>query len=657
MMIIPPDFHFLRPQWFYALIPCALVLLFRFRKKTGLQQLENICDPRLLQHLILDRPGASSTLPLVVLGLSWLIAVIALAGPAWEKQPQPVFRLKTGRVIVLDMSPSMMATDIKPSRLSRAIFKIKDMLDAGREGFTGLVAFSGEPFTVVPLTDDTATIKAMLPALSADIMPVSGDRAAPALDMAYRLLVQAGIKRGSIILVSDGISDMASTVNEIKKIRQKGIRVSVLGIGTEAGAPVPDPSGGFAKDSSGNTYMARLDDAGLGKLAEEGGGVYEKITTDDSDIRRILAENSNMPGTSSVRERKARVDKWQDEGVWLVLLLIPVCLAAFRRGMLLMLTVSTLYQFSVTGPAFAFGWDDLWMRKDQQAWSQYQQGKYDEAARLFDDPEYKAAALYKAGKYKEASKLLKGLDGARALYNRGNSLAREGRLEEALDAYEQALKLDPDNSDARFNRDLVKKILEDQKKQRQAPQSKKSSGSSNDKGRKQQQGGKESDKEGSQENKGEKQDSQGMQNRDSQAGNSASQRLNEKSNEPSDNNADTLHGEDHPENTVEKQSREDDRKSGQEKDSEKGQAAGKEQQNNTNDRKKQGAVSQKRQQEGEKETARALSGRDSEKEPEVQKSQEERELEQWLRQIPDDPSGLLRRKFYLEHQRRLRGLR
>ncbi len=657
MMIIPPDFHFLRPQWFYALIPCALVLLFRFRKKTGLQQLENICDPRLLQHLILDRPGASSTLPLVVLVLSWLIAVIALAGPAWEKQPQPVFRLKTGRVIVLDMSPSMMATDIKPSRLSRAIFKIKDMLDAGREGFTGLVAFSGEPFTVVPLTDDTATIKAMLPALSADIMPVPGDRAAPALDMAYRLLVQAGIKRGSIILVSDGISDMASTVNEIKKIRQKGIRVSVLGIGTEAGAPVPDPSGGFAKDSSGNTYMARLDDAGLGKLAEEGGGVYEKITTDDSDIRRIFAENSNMPGTSSVRERKVHVDKWQDEGVWLVLLLIPVCLAAFRRGMLLMLTVSMLYQFSVTGPAFAFGWDDLWMRKDQQAWNQYQQGKYDEAARLFDDPEYKAAALYKAGKYKEASKLLKGLDGARALYNRGNSLAREGRLEEALDAYEQSLKLDPDNSDARFNRDLVKKILEDQKKQ-QAAQSKNPSESSNEKDRREQQEGKGSGKD-SQDSKGGKQGSNDKQNRDSQAGNSTSRMSNEKLNEQSGNNADTQHGEDSSEieNTAEKQSMGDDRKSGQEKDSEKGQAVGKEQQNKINNSKKQGEVNRNRQQEGEKESASALSGRDSEKEPEVQKSQKERELEQWLRQIPDDPSGLLRRKFYLEHQRRLRGLR
>ena len=656
MMIIPPDFHFLRPQWFYALIPCALVLLFRFRKKTGLQQLENICDPRLLPHLLLDRPGASSRLPLVVLGLSWLIAVIALAGPAWEKQPQPVFRLKTGRVIVLDMSPSMMATDIKPSRLSRAIFKIRDMLDAGREGFTGLVAFSGEPFTVVPLTDDTSTIKAMLPALSADIMPVAGDRAALALDMAYRLLVQAGIKRGRIILVSDGISDMASTVNEIKTIRQKGIEVSVLGIGTKAGAPVPDPSGGFAKDSSGNTCMARLDDAGLGKLAEEGGGVYAKITADDSDIRRILAENSNTPGTSSVRERKAHVDKWQDEGVWLVLLLIPACLAAFRRGILLMLAVFMLYQFSVTGPAFAFGWDDLWMRKDQQAWSLYQQGKYDEAARLFDDPEYKAAALYKAGKYKEASKLLKGLDGARALYNRGNSLAREGRLEEALDAYEQALKLDPDSSDARFNRDLVKKVLEDQKKQQEAQGGNPSESSNKD--RKEQQGGKGSDKD-SQENKGENQDNQGTENMDSQAGNSESKRFNEKSNKPSDKNADAQHGEDSSEieNTAEKQSREDGRKSGQEKDSVKGQATGKEQQNKTNDRKKQGAISHNRQQEGESESASTLSGHDSETEPEGQKSQEERELEQWLRQIPDDPSGLLRRKFYLEHQRRLRGLR
>ena len=458
-MILPADFHFLRPWWFWALVPCVFLIAALWKREAGNRKLEGLCDASLLPHLILDGASAGgSSWKLSCLFVCWLVTVTALAGPVWEKQPQPVFHLKTGRVILLDLSPSMAAQDVKPSRLKRAIFKIRDILKKNREGLTGLVVFSGEAFTVVPLTNDTATIEAMLPALSIGIMPVTGDSASEALSIAGDLLKQAGITAGTVIMITDGISDMASALHEISRLRSEGITVSVLGVGTERGAPVPAPGGGFMNDAQGSPRIASMDQARLEELARAGGGVYSPLTADESDINRLLPENRNSAMSESMEEKKSRVDRWQEQGAWLVLLLIPAALAAFRRGWLLVLFVVSV--LGLPCQSYAFTWQDLWQRQDQQAWDLYQKGEYDRAAKLFREPERKAAALYKAGKYSEAAKVLKEGQGERAVYNRGNSLARSGKLKEALKAYDEALKLDPGDEDAKFNRDLVRKLLE-----------------------------------------------------------------------------------------------------------------------------------------------------------------------------------------------------
>ncbi len=629
-MILPPDFHFLRPEWFWALVPCALLIVLMARFGARARGLEKLCDPALLPHLVLDarRQGSSwhRWWP-AALALFWLISVTALAGPVWQKQPSPVFHLKTGRVIVLDLSSSMEAGDMKPSRLKRAVFKIRDMLAESHEGLTGLVVFGAEPFVVVPLTDDTATIEAMLPALSTGIIPVSGDSAAGALKMAADLLLQAGVRNGEIILVTDGISDMASTLHQIAAIRKKGMRLSVMGVGTDAGAPVPEPGGGFIMDSAGKPEISRLDTTRLAELAKAGGGVFTPVTPDDSDIRRLFVQRPTML-SGSIREKSSRVDRWQEQGAWLVLLLLPAALAAFRRGWLLVLSVAMLAGLPST--ASAFKWQDLWQRQDQQAWELYEKGRYQEAAGLFKDPDRQAAALYHAGKYAEASKLLDRHRDAGSAYNRGNSLAKAGKLQEALKAYDEALKLNPDDKDAQFNRNLVKKLLEQQKQQdKQNKEGKQGSKKKPDDGR----------------NSGNKKSAGDRKQNQSQ------------SQQQSGKSGDNQQGEQNSNNSTRDQ--EENNQTGAEKSGANKKEKSRSQQpkqGNKREKSEESASSLKQKQKQDSQTSKSARAKaPAAQEEGRQKSEKEMALEQWLRQIPDDPSGLLRRKFYMEHQRRQMG--
>ncbi len=646
------EFHFLRPWWFLALIPAKLLVVMMLRLKGARSAFSQVCDSSLLPYLLLESSRTGRRWRPVLLGISWLVAVTAIAGPVWERQPSPVYNLKQGRVIVLDLSPSMNATDLKPSRLKRAEFKIRDILKQSREGLTGLVVFGAEPFTVVPMTDDISTIETMLPALSTAIIPVKGDRARDALKLAARLLQQAGVKGGQIILITDGISDTASCISEISGLRRSGITVSVLGVGTEKGAPVPEQGGGFIRDAAGRPVVSRLNAAELRELARTGGGRFSKLTPDDSDISSLLSASMNAGLSDSAESRKGHVDRWREQGAWLVLLLIPVCLGAFRRGWLLSLVLAVM--LCLPGPARAFSWKDLWQRRDQQAWELYQKGRYDEAARLFDTPGRKAAALYRAGKYEEAARLLEGQKGASDAYNRANSLAKAGKLSEALDAYRQALKLDPDDQDARFNMELVKKLLEEQQKRQQGKNGKnsgqgrkkdseKSSDSNKEKGQSQD-GEKKKDSGVSrqQQDKAGKQDSsKGGEKQAKEKGDKSTGV--EKSAPQSPRPESAGRGDDNQNKSGDKNvpasSKQSDR---EERSEQKEKAEG------------HAAPVPRRQEEGNRPSEDTPVSATSENEQAWKKDQKEIELEQWLRQIPDDPSGLLRRKFYLEHQRRLR---
>jgi len=517
------ELHFLRPQWFLALAPLLLVLYGLWRARHGANAWRGLVDAHLLPHLLVGEEGQPRRLPLVLLALAWTLGVLALAGPVWERLPQPVFATTAKRVILLDLSPSMNAADVAPSRLARARFKVLDMLAATREGQVALIAFGPDAFTVSPLTGDARTIAAQVPRLSTELLPRAGARRTErALELAGTLLAQAGEGGGEVILITDGLTEgdadggsAGRTEAAARTLVTKGHRLSVLGVGTPQGAPVPAAGGGFAVDRSGAIPMARLGRDALESLARAGNGRYVDLDPGDRDTRVLLGEGLTGGTPTSpaglVEQQGLSADQWREEGPWLLLALLPIAAVAFRRGWLL--PVLALVLVLPPHPGWAFGWEDLWQRPDQQAARRLAAGEDAAAAAGFQDPAWRAAAHYRGGDYAGALADLTGLAGPEADYNRANALARLGRLDESIAAYERTLEQIPDHADARANLDLVKGLRD---RQQDKSEDKGDQGQQDQQGRKNQQDQQDGKGQQGQQGGKDRQDQQGGQGADQQ---------------------------------------------------------------------------------------------------------------------------------------------
>lgn len=451
------DFHFLRPVWLLALPPLLMLLVWLWRRQLRSRSWQAVCDPELLPHLLLGRSRRRANWPLWLLLGGGLLAVLALAGPAWRKQPQPLFRQQSALVVLLDLSNSMNAGDLKPSRLERARLKVEDLLRQRREGQTALIAFAGDAFVVTPLTDDTNTIRALLQSLDPALMPVQGSEPQRGVALGIQLLQQAGLRRGRLLLITDEDRPERLTT-AARDVHQQGFELAVLGVGTPDGAPVPLAEGGFLKDDRGDLVLPKLDEPGLQKLAAAGGGAYRRLSIDDGDLQGLLGglEQHRLDRAEAARGKTGQ--RWREEGVWLLWPLVLLGALAFRRGWLLVLALVLLQPL----PAQAFSWQDLWQRPDQQASAAFAAGEYQQAGKLFEDPRWRASALFRDGRYQEAAEALEAPQSADDWYNRGNALAHGGQLPLALQAYAKALELQPEHADARYNRDLVQQALEQQ---------------------------------------------------------------------------------------------------------------------------------------------------------------------------------------------------
>lgn len=604
--------HWMRPEWLWTLLPAMilLLLLWRQRRRTGSWQ--SVIAPELLRYLVSDSTAARgrNLLPLVFLG--WLLAALAAAGPSWQKIPQPVHQKQDALVVLLDLSLSMNAADLAPSRLDRARQKLLDLLQQRREGQTGLIAYAGDAHIVTPLTDDTPTIANLLPALNPGMMPVPGSEPVSAVSQALELLRSAGIRGGRVLLVTDGVSERDRAGIE-KVLAGSDAQFSVMGVGTAAGAPIPLPEGGFIKNDKGTIVMPGLDEQGLRELAAATGGSYRRMQIDDSDIDALLT-------TSPLDEREETLaldrtaDTWEDQGYLLILVLLPLALALFRRGWLLSLLPVLLPALLLVQPepVIAQSWDDLWLTPDQQGQQALQQGDAEAAASLFKNPEWAGTAAYQSGDYETAVEKFAGMQDANSLYNRGNALARVQKLDEAIAAYEESLVLQPDQTDASDNLELLKKLKEQQQQQqdRQQDQSEQQNQKQQDQSEQQDQN--------QQQDQGQQQDQSQQQDQNPQQGQGQNQQQDQ--GEQQDQSE--------QENTA-----------SQGKPEEGEQATQEEQAQQATEQPQDGdpADSQQQQQ---------AAGADAGDE------EQDQAMEQWLRRVPDDPSGLLRQKFRYESLQR-----
>jgi Ca-activated chloride channel family protein len=564
-------FHFLRPWWLLALIAAVAMALSVARARRSRSSWEAVIDDDLRDALIeraLKKGGRA--LPWLT-GLALAIAAVALAGPTWQQLPQPISQKSDALVIVLDLSLSMYATDVPPSRLVRARHAITDVLRARTDGFTGLVAYAGDAHTVAPLTDDVRTIENLLASLTPEMMPVLGSNPGAALELARTLMHNAGMTQGRILLVTDGVDRIV----DVSMAASPNFPISILGIGTAAGAPIPldfvDQPGRMLTDRHGNTVVAKLDPGRLQALAQMCSGRYATASADDADIMDLLA--TALPAADDERRVEGKFDLWADYGYWLALLLIPLALANFRRGAIVLLAIVVL-----PPPAHANSWDDLWRTPDQQGYKALQDGEPERAATLFENPQWHGVADYRSGAFAQADQRFAEDPSATGNYNRGNALARQGKFKEAIAAYEETLRARPNDEDAAFNKALLEKLLAQQQSD----------------GNKNQQ---------SQRNQDQSQ-SDSMHDQNS-GGNS------------NDDEAMPRHGE---------QARQRPDTQGKKAEPDKSQPQAAEQ----------------------PQTAQR------EQSPDELRDEQRDSLEQWLRRVPDDPSGLLRRKFQYETNQRLR---
>ncbi|NOX51761.1 MAG: VWA domain-containing protein [Gammaproteobacteria bacterium] len=567
------DFHFLRPWWLLSILPLLYWVWLWIKKTQRGSGWESAIDSQLLSVLIDASHIRSGRLLGTLLLVAITAACIGLAGPTWEKLPQSVEQKNDALIILLDLSLSMLAQDTKPSRIERARQEVTDILRLRQEGQTALVAYAGDAHVVVPLTDDTSTITNLLTSLSPEMMPVYGSNPNHALSLAAELFENSSLQQGRMILITDGIDDISS----VSRHADRAFPISILGIGTEAGGPIPldlvRQPGRYLQTQEGNQIVALLDQTRLAQVAALTHGRYAAAQFGDADINFALTQP--LPGEDDTIEVEREFDTWFDQGHWVTLILLPLMLLLFRKGVL----VCTLIVFSSILPAppaqagvLSDTWEALWLRDNQRAHKALRHGQPEKAISLFDDSKWAAIAQYRSGDYAAALKGFDQDDSVTGRYNQANSQARLAEYQVALDLYKQVLAIDPSHEDALFNKELVERLLEEQQNQQQQQNQEQQSQANNE------------DSESQQNNQ---QDSQDQSEQDEQGTNPEQQ---------------------------------------------KEQSSEQEQQN---------------EQQGDQQTAQAE--QDDETRDEKQDA-----LEQWLRRVPDDPGGLIRRKFSHETKQRLR---
>jgi Ca-activated chloride channel family protein len=326
--------HFIRPWWLLTFIPAVLFVVLLFRHSGKSNSWAKHCDAHLLEHVLVGRESKAkkSLLPLFFL-LIWSVGIFALAGSVWKYKDVSVYQKNISRVIALDVSQSMDTTDVAPSRLERAKYKIFDILRKITEGQTAMIVFSSESFIVSPLTSDSKTILNLVSVLNTSIVPVQGHDMTKALDSSSELLSQGGAGKGQIIIITDS-SPTDNAIAEAKKLAERDIKTDVYAIGTPKGGVAEAEDGSYRKDDSGNIKYFGVDLERMQALAKAGNGKLITLTANNNDVNALIADIQNNDSQAKKSQQSTANIFWQDEGVYFIWVLALLSAFVFRRGFL-----------------------------------------------------------------------------------------------------------------------------------------------------------------------------------------------------------------------------------------------------------------------------------------------------------------------------------
>ena len=445
-------FHFLRPEFLYALAAVAFIFLIGFFSFRDEEKWKKNIAVHLRPYVIQKGSGTMRMIVHSLLSVFMAIACLGLAGPTWNEVEVPGKILETPVVIALDLSQSMMATDIQPTRLERAKFKINDLLDANPHARIALVGFAGTAHTIVPLCTDYNIIKSHLTGLSPDVLPYPGSDVEAALFLTDSI-TKVSDAPSRLILITDDFD--AQLFEHIQAYINQGNRiVEVLPMNTFSGADVTfAKSKRVQKDENGDPVHSALNQNVLNQLSSLKSVHVNQLTLDNSDMAHISDLIAKDLSFQEQAEKKENL--WVDRGIWLAIPLALFLLMWFRKGFV----IYGLLFIGLASCTNEMSFEDLWYTKDYQAQKIVEAGDYTAAAETFEDPMRKGVAYFKAGDYESAITAFNQDTSAEAAYNLGLAYYKNGDYAAAQLAFGEAVEKNPDMKDAAKNQQIALKMM------------------------------------------------------------------------------------------------------------------------------------------------------------------------------------------------------
>lgn len=451
-------FHFLRPQWLWLLLAAA-VIHFSFRIRDDVRaRWRRYIDSELLDHLIVARKRSWRFRPIHMVCLLIILSAVAIAGPKWKREQPPFTEDKAPLVIALDLSQTMDAIDLDPTRLERAKLKLRDLLKLRNGGRTALFVYAGTAHMVLPFTTDFSLLDLYLSSLSTPLMPGQGKDTAKALHAVQDFLKDEAVP-GTILFVTDGIEPQSlPAFRQFTTQQDNENDILVMGVGTSAGGPVRAANNSFLTDRFGRRTYSNLDVNALRSLSHINISATT-LTLNDDDLNWIQRRVQHH--LQAVQQLDSKT-LWIDEGYWLTIPIAAIAVFWFRKGWTVRWASAALACLFIVPASHAqshFSWMDLWLTHDQQGRYYFERGEYQQAAKRFDDPLWKGLALSRAGDYEGALNAFALLDSAEAWYDQGDALAHLGKYPEAVQAYQQALARRQPWPEAQENVALVESLI------------------------------------------------------------------------------------------------------------------------------------------------------------------------------------------------------
>ncbi|WP_166366942.1 VWA domain-containing protein [Pseudomonas akapageensis] len=450
--------HFLRPL-FLLLIPLGALLLLWRRAEVRRRRVQSSIAPHLLKHLLITPSTRARVQPIHLLSALLMLGGLAAAGPTWQQDRPPFLENQAVLLLALDLSPSMDASDLPPSRLEAAKHKMLDLIAREKGLRIGLLAYAGSAHLVLPPSDDPALLDSFLQALATPLIDRPGKDALGAIEQAKRLLVAEKVP-GTLVLITDG-ADASQFAAIGKSLEGTALQVLILAVGSNDTGVLRTADGQPRTDSDGRALLGRFDQAGLEQLAKAADAPLGSLTLDDDDLDWIELHAQRHFAQANPDAGQIH---WKDAGYWLTWPLALLALLCIRRGWRLnWLGALLLASGCLLNPpqAQAGVLADAFMTADQQGRWAFDHHHYGKAATLFADPYWQGLAAYRAADYDRALGSFAQLDSAQAYFYQGNIHTRQFHFDQAIAAYEHALKLQPQFPEATANLALAKALQKD----------------------------------------------------------------------------------------------------------------------------------------------------------------------------------------------------